>query len=43
MMEKIREIVAPALTVKVIPNKNEIQKCFEFGKEIAKKVAKTNY
>jgi len=34
------EIVAPALTVKWVPDKNEIQKCFEFGKEIAKKIAK---
>ncbi len=35
------EIVAPALTVKWVPDKNEIQKCFEFGREFAKKVAKT--
>jgi len=35
------EIVAPALTIRWIPDKNEIQKCFEFGKEIAKRVAKT--
>jgi len=35
------EVVAPALTVKWVPDKNEIQKCFEFGKEIAKRVAKT--
>ncbi|MFQ6081033.1 MAG: FprA family A-type flavoprotein [Candidatus Bathyarchaeia archaeon] len=34
------EIVAPALTVKWVPDKNEIQRCFEFGKEFAKKVAK---
>jgi len=34
------EIVAPALTVKWVPDKNEIQKCFEFGKELAKKVTK---
>jgi flavorubredoxin len=32
------EIVAPALTVKWVPDANEIQKCFEFGKEFAKKV-----
>jgi len=32
------EIVAPALTVKWVPNKDEIQKCFEFGKEFAKKL-----
>jgi anaerobic nitric oxide reductase flavorubredoxin len=30
------EIVAPALTFKWVPDKNEIQKCFEFGKEFAK-------
>jgi len=35
------EIVAPALTVKWVPDKSEIQKCFEFGKEFAKKVTKT--
>jgi len=35
------EITAPALTVKWVPDKNEIQKCFEFGKEFAKKVTKT--
>jgi len=35
------EIVAPALTVKWVPDKNEIHKCFEFGKEFAKKVTKT--
>ena len=32
------EIVAPALTFKWVPDANEIQKCFEFGKEFAKKV-----
>ncbi|UCE15926.1 MAG: flavodoxin domain-containing protein [Candidatus Bathyarchaeota archaeon] len=32
------DIVAPALTVKWVPDKNEIQKCYEFGKEFAKKV-----
>ncbi len=35
------EIVAPALTVKWVPDENEIHKCFEFGKEFAKKVPKT--
>jgi flavorubredoxin len=35
------EIVAPPLTVKWVPNKDELQKCFDFGKEFAKKVAKT--
>jgi len=32
------DIVAPALTVKWVPDKNEIQKCFEFGKKFAKKL-----
>ena len=32
------EIVAPALTIKWVPDKNEIQKCFELGKVIAKKI-----
>jgi len=32
------EIVAPALTVKWVPDKDEIQKCFEFGKEFTKKL-----
>jgi len=35
------EIVAPALTVKWVPDKNETQKCFEFGKDFARKVTKT--
>ncbi len=35
------EIVVPALTVKWVPDKNELQKCFEFGKEFAKKVRQT--
>jgi len=35
------EITASALAVKWVPDKNEIQKCFEFGKEFAKKVTKT--
>ncbi len=35
------EIVAPALTVKWVPDESEIQKCFEFGKEFAKKVKKS--
>ncbi|NIR87977.1 MBL fold metallo-hydrolase [Candidatus Bathyarchaeota archaeon] len=35
------EIVAPALTVKWVPDKNEIKKCFEFGRKFAKKVTKT--
>ncbi len=32
------EIVIPALTVKWVPDEDEIQKSFEFGKEFAKKV-----
>jgi len=32
------EIAAPALTVKWVPDKSEIQKCFMFGKEFARKV-----
>jgi len=34
------EISAPALTTKWVPDKNEIQKCFDFGKEFAEKIAK---
>ena len=34
------EIATSALTVKWVPDKNELQKCFEFGREFAKKVAK---
>jgi anaerobic nitric oxide reductase flavorubredoxin len=32
------EIVAPALTFKWVPDENEIQKCFDFGKKFAKAV-----
>jgi len=32
------EIASTALAVKWVPDKSEIQKCFEFGKEFAKKV-----
>ncbi len=35
------ELVAPALTVKWVPDKTELQKCYEFGKEFAKKVKET--
>jgi len=35
------EMFAPALTVKWVPDKDEILKCFEFGKEFARKIAKT--
>jgi flavorubredoxin len=31
-------IVTPAVTVKWVPDKNEIQKCYEFGKDFAEKV-----
>lgn len=31
-------VVVPALTFKWVPDKDELQKCFEFGKEIAKKI-----
>ncbi len=34
------EVVAPALTAKWVPDKNELQKCLEFGREFAKKVTK---
>ena len=34
--------ITPALTVKWVPDKSEIQKCFEFGREFAKKVTETN-
>jgi anaerobic nitric oxide reductase flavorubredoxin len=36
------EIVAPALTAKWVPDKDEIQKCFEFGREFAKRVKKAD-
>ena len=32
------ELVAPALTVKWVPDKTELQKCYEYGREFAKKV-----
>jgi len=35
------EIGIPALTINWVPNKNELQKCFEFGKDFARKVTKT--
>jgi len=31
------EVVAPALTAKWVPDRDEIQKCFEFGREFAKR------
>ncbi len=36
------KIATPSLAVNWAPNKDEIQKCFEFGKEFAKNVAETN-
>ena len=33
------EIVSPGLTFKWVPDKKELQKCFEYGKEFAKKIA----
>ena len=32
------DLVAPALTVNWVPNKDELKKCYEFGKEFAKKL-----
>ena len=32
------DIVAPAMTVKWVPDKDELQKCFEYGQEFAKKI-----
>ena len=32
------QIVAPGLAVNWVPNKEEIQKCFEFGRDFAKKI-----
>jgi anaerobic nitric oxide reductase flavorubredoxin len=32
------ELVAPVMTVKWVPDKTELQKCYEYGKEFAKKV-----
>ena len=32
------EIASPGLAVKWVPNKEEIQKCFEFGREFARKI-----
>ena len=36
------EIVAPALMVKWVPDKDELKKCFDFGKEFAKRITKSN-
>jgi len=32
------ELVASAMTVKWVPNKDELQKCYEYGREFAKKI-----
>ena len=32
------ELVSPALTFKWVPNKAELQKCYEYGQEFAKKI-----
>ncbi|MCW4015262.1 MAG: flavodoxin domain-containing protein [Candidatus Bathyarchaeota archaeon] len=32
------ELVSPALTVKWVPDETELQKCYEFGQEFAKKI-----
>ncbi len=35
------KIAAPAITVNWVPDKMELQKCFEFGREFAKKVSES--
>ncbi len=35
------DVVAPALTVNWVPDMNELQKCFEFGRDFARKVKET--
>jgi anaerobic nitric oxide reductase flavorubredoxin len=35
------ELVAPAMTVNWVPNKDELQKCYDYGKEFAKKLKAT--
>jgi flavorubredoxin len=32
------ELAAPAITVKWVPDKDELQKCYEYGQEFAKKI-----
>jgi anaerobic nitric oxide reductase flavorubredoxin len=32
------EVVSPAITVKWVPEKDELQKCYEYGQEFAKKI-----
>ena len=36
------KIATPSLAVNWAPDKDEIQRCFEFGKEFAKNVAEAN-
>ena len=35
------ELVAPAMTVKWVPDKTELKKCYEYGREFAKKIKAT--
>lgn len=35
------EMAAPAITVKWVPTKDELNKCYEYGKEFAKKIKET--
>ncbi|MCJ7614081.1 flavodoxin domain-containing protein [Candidatus Bathyarchaeota archaeon] len=35
------ELAAPAMTVKWVPDKTEMQKCYEYGQEFAKKIKAT--
>jgi len=35
------ELAAPAMTVKWVPDKTELQKCYEYGQEFAKKIKVT--
>jgi anaerobic nitric oxide reductase flavorubredoxin len=35
------ELAAPAMTVKWVPDKTELQKCYEYGQEFAKKIKAT--
>jgi anaerobic nitric oxide reductase flavorubredoxin len=35
------ELAAPAMTFKWVPDKDELQKCYEYGKEFAKKIKRT--
>jgi len=35
------ELAAPAITVKWVPDKDELRKCYKYGKEFAKKIKET--